>query len=49
LPAPLVRDIAIRKPVRAAFRDSAFGTDAERINVEQIFRELSPDTQVKVL
>ena len=44
-----VRLIAAQKPLRAAFRDSSFKTDAERINVEQIFRELSPDSQVKVI
>jgi adenine-specific DNA-methyltransferase len=45
----LVRAIAQRRPVRAVFRDSCFATDAERINIEQIFREVSKDTQVKVI
>lgn len=44
-----IKLIAQRKPLRAVFRDSSFISDAERINVEQIFRELSPDTQVKVI
>lgn len=44
-----VRQIARRRPVRAVFRDASFASDAERMNVEQIFRELSPDTQVKVI
>lgn len=45
----LVRRIAERQPVRAVFRDDAFATDAERINAEQIFKELSPDTSVKAI
>lgn len=49
VPNTTVRLIAGHKPLRAAFRDSSFANDADRINVEQIFRELSPDTQVKVI
>jgi len=45
----LLTTIALRKPLRVVFRDSGFTNDSERINVEQIFRELSPDTQVKVI
>lgn len=45
----LMRQIAEREPVRAVFRDDAFATDAERINAEQVFKELSPDTSVKAL
>lgn len=44
-----IREIALRRPLRAVFLESAFKTDAERINLEQIFRELSPGTQVKVM
>ena len=45
----LARSIAQRLPIQAVFRDSSFRNDAERINYEQIFRELSPDTQLKVV
>jgi len=45
----VVRAIAERKPLRAVFKDSAFATDAARINTEQIFREVSPGTDVKVI
>ena len=38
----LVRDIAEREPLRAVFRDSGFASDADRINAEQIFAEVSP-------
>lgn len=44
-----IREIASRKPVRAVFRDDGFESDAQRINVEQIFRELSPSTEVKAI
>ena len=41
--------IAERNPVRVVFLDEDFADDAERINVEQIFREKSPSTEVKAL
>jgi adenine-specific DNA-methyltransferase len=45
----LVHAIAARKPLRAVFRDDGFGNDSTRINVEQIFKLLSPNTEVKAL
>ncbi|MBS7546785.1 site-specific DNA-methyltransferase [Dietzia sp. Marseille-Q0999] len=45
----LVRTIAERGPLRAVFRDSSFASDAARINAEQIFREVSPSTDVKAV
>lgn len=45
----VVRAIAQQKPLRAVFRDSGFESDAARINCEQIFREVSPATDVKVI
>ncbi len=47
--ADVVTYIAQLQPLRAVFRDSAFRTDAERINAEQLFRELSPNTEVKTV
>ena len=49
LSADLVRALAKREPLRAVFRDSGFGSDDARINAEQIFKELSPATDVKVI
>ena len=43
----LVKEIAKRKPLRAVFRDSSYGDDAVKINVDQIFRLLSPATEVR--
>ena len=43
----LVKEIAKRKPLRAVFRDASYGSDSVKINVNQIFRLLSPDTEVR--
>lgn len=45
----LVKLIADRKPLRVVFRDSGYANDAARINVEQIFKALSPQTEVRSL
>lgn len=45
----LVRSLAKREPLRAVFRDSGFASDDARINAEQIFKELSPSTDVKAI
>jgi adenine-specific DNA-methyltransferase len=45
----LVKELAKRKPLRAVFRDSGFDSDSTKINVEQIFKLLSPETEVKTL
>ena len=45
----VVRAIANRHPLRAVFLDSGFASDAARINAEQIFREISPETEVRTI
>lgn len=45
----LVRTIAKLQPLRAVFRDSGFTSDNARINAEEIFREVSPTTDVKAI
>ena len=45
----LVKELASYKPLRVVFRDNGFVSDAVKINVEQIFRQLSPTTEVKAL
>lgn len=45
----VVREMAKRQPLRAVFRNDGFADDAARINAEQIFRELSPNTEVKAI
>lgn len=44
-----VEAIARREPLRAVFRASAFATDADRINSEQLFAQYSPATDVKAI
>jgi adenine-specific DNA-methyltransferase len=43
----LVKELAQHKPLRVVFRDTGFTTDTVKINVDQIFRQLSPGTEVK--
>lgn len=45
----LIRSIAARTPLRVVFRDSGFVSDDARINAEQVFREVSPTTDVKTI
>lgn len=43
----LVRELARFEPLWVVFRDAGFVSDAVKINVEQIFKQLSPGTEVK--
>jgi adenine-specific DNA-methyltransferase len=45
----LVKEMAKAQPLRVVFRDAGFRDSAMKINVEQIFRQLSPGTEVKCL
>ena len=45
----LIKAIAARKPLRAVFRDESYGDDSTRINVGQLFKLLSPNTELKSL
>ena len=49
IPDSVIKSIAKRQPLRAVFRDSSFAGSPAKINVTQIFKELAPDTSVKVL
>ena len=49
IPDSVIKIIAKRKPLRVVFRDSSFAGSPAKINVTQIFKELAPDTSVKVL
>lgn len=49
IPDRVMKTIAKRQPLRAVFRDSSFAGSPAKINVTQIFKELAPDTSVKVL
>jgi len=45
----LVKELAKSKPLRAVFRDNSYDSDSVKINVEQIFKLLSPETEIKSL
>ena len=42
-----VEELAKRRPLRVVFRDAGFKDDSVKINVEQIFKLMSPHTEVK--
>lgn len=44
-----VKTLAARHPLRAVFRDAGFGSDSVKINIEQIFKLVSPTTEVKAI
>ena len=49
VPDSVIKAIARRQPLRAVFRDSSFASSPAKINVEEIFKMLAPDTRVKVI
>lgn len=49
IPHSVIRTMAAEAPLQVIFRDSAFAADADKINVTEIFKNLSPDTKVRVI
>ena len=45
----LAKDLASRTPLRVVFRDNSFDSDPVKVNVQQIFRQLSRSTDVRVI
>jgi len=49
----LIKALAAKKPLRVVFRDDGFGSgndnDSVKINVEQIFKQLAPATDIKAI
>ncbi len=43
------KELAGRQPLRVVFRDAGFKDDSVKINVEQIFKLMSPHTDVKTI
>ena len=41
--------VAQEKPLRIVFKDSGFKNDTAKENVKQLLKQLSPDTEMKVL
>ncbi len=49
IPEAVVRKIAAHHPLRAVFRDSSFTDSPAKINLTEIFKTYSPETEIKVL
>lgn len=49
VPESVIKQIAAEHPLRVVFRDSSFKDDSARINVEELFKMLSPGTEIQVL
>jgi len=49
VPEEVVKEIAKLKPLSALFKDSSFATSAEKVNLYEHFRLLSPETKVRVI
>jgi adenine-specific DNA-methyltransferase len=45
----LVKELAAENPLRVVFRDNGFASDAVKINAGQIFKQMSPGTDMKVI
>jgi adenine-specific DNA-methyltransferase len=43
------KNIAQEKPLRVVFRDSGFADDTAKTNVKQLLKQLSPETEMKVI
>ena len=49
VPDNVIKEIAKKNPLRAVFRDSSFVNSPSKVNVEAIFKLMSPDTEIKVI
>ena len=43
------KEIATAKPLRIVFKDSAFKNDTAKTNVKQLLKQLTPETEMKVI
>ena len=43
------KEIAKEEPLRVVFKDSAFASDTAKVNVQQLLKQLSPNTEMKVI
>lgn len=49
VPEAVIRKIAADKPLRVVFRDSCFKNVSDKTNVDELFKAISPETQIKVI
>ena len=45
----LIKEIAKNEPLRVVFRDNSFKSCPDKINLEEIFKGISPNTELRVL
>lgn len=45
----LIKELASLEPLRVVFRDDGFVSDSVKINAEQIFKQLAPNTDIKAI
>ena len=45
----ITKYIAKKKPMKVVFRDSCFVSSEDKINVEEIFKNFSPETDIRIL
>ena len=43
------KELAKHQPLRVVFRDSSFVNDTAKENVKQLLKQLSPETEMKVI
>jgi adenine-specific DNA-methyltransferase len=44
-----IKEVAKEEPMRIVFKDSGFKDDTAKVNVKQLLKQLSPETEMKVL
>lgn len=44
-----IKELAKKQALRVVFKDASFKNDSIRINIEQIFTQISPNTDIRVL
>ena len=44
-----IKEIAKEEPIRIVFKDSGFKNDTAKVNVKQLLKQLSPESEMKVL
>ena len=49
LDAEFAKEIATRKPLRAVFKENGYKQDEDKINIDQVILQFSPDTEVRAI
>jgi len=49
LDAAFAKEVAMKKPLRAVFKESGYKQDEDKINIDQVIKQFSPDTEVRAI